>query len=105
MLPERLTCGALRRSELVALDVADIQETATGLLVTIRGSKTDQERASATIAIARGDVACPAKALRAWLDAGGIESGSIFRPDRQGRRRADDEAYRPVRRQYRQGIC
>ena len=49
--------GALRRSELVALDVADIQETETGLLVKIRGSKTDQERAGATIAIARGDVA------------------------------------------------
>jgi hypothetical protein len=35
--------GAFHRSELVALDVADIEETETGLLVTIRGSKTDQE--------------------------------------------------------------
>jgi site-specific recombinase XerC len=67
--------GALRRSELVALDVADIEETETGLLVKIRGSKTDQERAGATIAIAKGDNACPAKALRAWLDAAGIEAG------------------------------
>jgi site-specific recombinase XerD len=41
--------GALCRSELVALDVADVQETATGLLITIRSSKTDQERAGATI--------------------------------------------------------
>jgi integrase len=76
--------GALRRSELVALDVADIQEAETGLLVTIRGSKTDQERAGATIAIARGDVACPAKALREWLDAAGVESGPIFRPIDKG---------------------
>ena len=77
--------GALRRSELVALDVADIAETETGLLMTVRGSKTDQERAGATIAIARGDVACPAKALREWLDAAGIEDGPIFRPiDRGG---------------------
>jgi len=52
--------------------------------VKIRGSKTDQERAGATIAIARGDVACPAKALREWLDAGGIESGPIFRPIDKG---------------------
>src|SRR5438445_1800065 len=81
--------GALRRSELVALDVADIQETETGLLVTIRGSKTDQERAGATIAIARGDVACPAKALREWLEASGIEAGPIFRPiDKAGTVRA-----------------
>ena len=76
--------GALRRSELVALDVADIEETETGLLVTIRGSKTDQERAGATIAIARGDVACPAEALRKWLEAAGIESGPIFRPIGKG---------------------
>jgi site-specific recombinase XerD len=72
--------GALRRSELVALDVADIAETETGLLVTIRHSKTDQEGEGATIAIARGDVACPVKALRTWLDASGIEAGPIFRP-------------------------
>jgi len=28
-----------------------------------------------TIAIARGDVACPVKALREWLGAAGIEAG------------------------------
>jgi site-specific recombinase XerD len=72
--------GAFRRSELVALDVADIAETETGLLVTIRGSKTDQERQGETIAIARGDIACPVKALREWLAAAGIEAGPIFRP-------------------------
>jgi site-specific recombinase XerD len=72
--------GAFRRSELVALDVADIEETETGLLVAIRGSKTDQEREGVTIAIARGDIACPVKALRAWLDAARIEAGPLFRP-------------------------
>ncbi len=72
--------GAFRRSELVALDVADIAETETGLLVTIRRSKTDQDGEGVTIAIARGDVACPARALREWLDAAGIEAGPIFRP-------------------------
>jgi site-specific recombinase XerC len=41
--------AALPRSELVGLDVADIAETEAGLLVTIRGSKTDQERAGATM--------------------------------------------------------
>jgi site-specific recombinase XerD len=78
--------GALRRSELVALDVADVAETETGLLVTVRGSKTDQEREGATIAIARGAIACPAKALREWLNAAGIEAGAIFRPiDKAGK--------------------
>jgi site-specific recombinase XerD len=72
--------GAFRRSELVALDVSDITEAKTGLLVTIRRSKTDQEGEGVTIAIARGDIACPAKALREWLDAAGIATGPIFRP-------------------------
>jgi site-specific recombinase XerD len=72
--------GAFRRSELVALDVADIEENETGLLVAIRGSKTDQEREGVTIAIARGDIACPVRALRDWLAAAGIEVGPLFRP-------------------------
>ncbi|MBR1155245.1 site-specific integrase [Bradyrhizobium sp. JYMT SZCCT0428] len=72
--------GAFRRSEIVALDVADIEETEAGLLVTIRHSKTDQEGEGVTIAIARGDVACPVKALRAWLGSAGIEDGPLFRP-------------------------
>ena len=89
--------GALRRSELVALDVTDIAKTETGLLVTIRGSKTDQERAGATIAIAKGDVACPARALREWLDAAGIEQGAIFRPiDKAGTVRASRLTCRSV---------
>jgi site-specific recombinase XerD len=81
--------GAFRRSELVALDVADLEETETGLLVTIRRGKTDQEGTGRTIAIPRGDVACPVKALRAWLDAAAIEAGPIFRPiDKAGTVRA-----------------
>jgi site-specific recombinase XerD len=76
--------GAFRRSELVALDVTDIADAKTGLLVTIRRSKTDQESEGVTIAIARGDVACPARALREWLDAAGIETGPIFRAINKG---------------------
>jgi site-specific recombinase XerD len=72
--------GAFRRSELVALDVADIEETEAGLRVTIRHSKTDQEGQGVTIAIARGDVACPVKALREWLAAACIVGGPLFRP-------------------------
>ena len=35
--------GAFRRSELVALDVEDLEFTAEGMLALIRRSKTDQE--------------------------------------------------------------
>src|SRR5262249_55061600 len=72
--------GAFRRSELVALDLADIEQTDEGLRVTIRRAKTDQEGLGRTLAITKGDVACPVKALAAWLDAAGIESGPLFRP-------------------------
>jgi site-specific recombinase XerD len=51
--------GAFRRSELVALDVADVAETQTGLLVTIRRSKTDQEAMGRTIAITCGRCSLP----------------------------------------------
>ena len=35
--------GAFRRSELVSLDVADVDVTEDGLVVTLQRSKTDQE--------------------------------------------------------------
>jgi hypothetical protein len=56
--------GAFRRSELVALDVADLEETDDGYKITIRRSKTDQEGHGATIAIARGVTTCPVKPSR-----------------------------------------
>src|SRR6266852_6651799 len=49
--------GAFRRSELVALNVEDLEETAGGMLVTLRRSKTDQEGLGRRVAIPRGDFA------------------------------------------------
>jgi len=78
---------ALRRSELVALDVADLQLTAADLRVRIRQSKTDQAGAGAEIVVpALGGELCPVTAVRAWLEAAGIGSGAAFRSiDRFGR--------------------
>jgi site-specific recombinase XerD len=76
--------GAFRRSELVALNVADIQEVPEGLRVTIRRGKTDPEGRGAVIAIVRGEVACPVSALRDWLRAAEITDGPLFRPIRRG---------------------
>jgi site-specific recombinase XerD len=75
---------AARRSELVALDVADIEECPEGLRVTIRKSKTDQEGAGATIAVCRGSIACPVAAVLEWLAAANITEGPVFRPIRKG---------------------
>ena len=78
--------GAFRRSELVALNLEDIEETAEGLRVTIRRSKTDQEGHGHVIAIPRGVIACPVTALKAWLEAAGIAQGPVFRPVAKGGR-------------------
>jgi site-specific recombinase XerD len=76
--------GAFRRSELVALNCEDLEETEQGYKVRIRHSKTDQEGAGQTIAVVRGSVACPVASLQAWLAAAGITSGAIFRSVRKG---------------------
>jgi site-specific recombinase XerD len=78
--------SAMRRSELAALDFEDIEETADGLRVTIRRSKTDQEGQGAVIAIPRGTIACPVAALKAWLEAAAISKGPVFRPIAKGER-------------------
>jgi hypothetical protein len=44
----------MRRSELTALTLLDLEEKPDGLLVTIRRSKTDQEGHGQTVAVARG---------------------------------------------------
>jgi integrase len=79
--------GAMRRSELVGLDVTDITHRDEGLAITIRSSKTDQEGAGRQVAIpiGRDPETCPVRALQGWLDAAGIEDGPVFRPiDRHG---------------------
>ena len=72
--------AALRRSELVALQVTDLSETEDGLRVLIRRSKTDQEGQGATVAVPRGRRLRPVAAVRLWLDAAEITEGPVFRP-------------------------
>jgi integrase len=72
--------GAFRRSELVALNVEDVQFEKRGLIVHLSRSKTDQDGQGRTVAIpyARGAV-CAVHALQVWLDASGITTGKILR--------------------------
>jgi integrase len=81
--------GAFRRSELVALEVADLSASPDGYRVTIRRSKTDQEGDGQEIAIPRGCRIEPVKAIEAWLAASGITAGPIFRPIAKGGRMLD----------------
>ena len=62
--------GAFRRSELVALNRADVAITSSGVTLTIRHSKTDQEGRGRELGIPRSkrSATCPVAALEAWLD-------------------------------------
>ena len=78
--------GAFRRSELVALDVADLREDPEGLRVMVRRSKVDQEGRGFEKAIPHGRFIRPVALVREWLDAAGITDGPVFRPvSRSGR--------------------
>jgi len=72
--------AALRRSELAALDVADLDFNNEGVVILIRRSKTDQEGEGQKVGIPFGQTAlCPVLALTRWLDAASITEGAVFR--------------------------
>src|SRR3954466_4014066 len=81
---------AARRSELVALDVADLEWGEQGVRVTIRRSKTDQTAEGAVVAVPEGRYVRPLAHLRAWLAAASISEGPLFRPMWKGGQRVRD---------------
>jgi integrase len=76
--------GALRRSELVALDADDLEESPEGLHVRIKQSKTDQEGAGDFVSIPHGSRLRPVAAIKEWLEAAAITEGSVFRSIKKG---------------------
>jgi len=73
--------GAFRRSEIAALEVADLAFDARGLAVTLKKSKTDQAKEGRVVAIpfVPTIALCPVRALQAWLHEAGITAGPVFR--------------------------
>jgi integrase len=79
--------GGFRRSELAALRVENLETTPDGLIVRLGRSKTDQEGQGRAVALPYGSdlETCPVRALRAWLEQGGVTDGPLFRAvDRRG---------------------
>jgi integrase len=72
--------SAMRRSEIIGLDLLDIREEPGGILVTIRRSKTDQEGHGQTVAVARGmhPTTDPVDPLAAWRKVRGHQPGPLF---------------------------
>lgn len=74
-------CGAFRRSEIVALNVEDLEFHDEGMAVIIRSSKADQEGKGDVVAITHGSQKnlCSVRAIKAWLAASGLTTGPLFR--------------------------
>jgi integrase len=72
--------SGLRRSELAALDAADVSIVAEGLVVQLGRSKTDQEGVGRELGVHRGRrrVTCPVRAVEAWLEERGSWAGPLF---------------------------
>jgi site-specific recombinase XerD len=79
--------GALRRSELVSLNLEDVSKTRDGLILHLNRSKTDQKGEGQDIALPYGSnpLTCPVRSLEDWLAASKISGGPLFRRiDRHG---------------------
>lgn len=85
--------SAMRRSELVALDLVDITIKPAGLVLTVRRSKTDQAGEGAMVAVSHGRHADtdPVATWRAWHRRRGTAPGPAFT-----RIRADAATLEPI---------
>jgi integrase len=94
--------GALRRSELVALDAEKLTWFEDGVKLLLEKSKTDKEGQGAEVIIVYGrhEATCPVRALRHWLDKAEICTGPVYRKvNKAGRveaRRLSEDAVRQI---------
>ena len=83
-------CSAMRRSEIAAINIGDLEFSDEGLVISIRRSKTDQEGRGQIVAIPRAaeTALCPVAAVNDWLTripAKELESDrAVFRVIGQG---------------------
>jgi integrase len=80
-----LTLGfasALRRANLVALDLGDVAFAPEGLVIQIRQEKQDRKGVGRTLAVPRGkhEETCAVRSLRAWVALRGTLPGPLFLP-------------------------
>jgi site-specific recombinase XerD len=71
--------AALRRSELVALEVDDIALVPEGLRITIKASKTDSTAEGVEIAVPEGTRLRPKARLLEWMNLAAHTEGALFR--------------------------
>ena len=77
---DRSVSASLRPGEISALNLEDILRKPTGVLITIRRSKTDPDAQGQLVGVTRGDnrLTDPIRALDAWLEVRPPEPGALF---------------------------
>ena len=91
--------AALRRSELVAIELDDVAFEERGLKLTLRHSKTDQDGEGQVIAVPVGKVLQPVARVQAWLAVRGSQPGPLFTQiDPQGRMTGEAMSDRSIAR-------
>ena len=72
--------GALRVSELLGLDLADIDFVRQGVVLNLKRSKTDQMGEGRTVGVffRMREYCCPVRSLRRWLRCRGKAAGPLF---------------------------
>jgi len=97
-----------RASDLVSLDVADLEFSDRGLLIHLRGSKTDQEQAGEVVAVPAGQhqETDPVTAVRRWLSVAELSTGPLWRGvDRWGNRSSERLSARSVTRAVQRAVA
>ncbi len=89
--------GALRRSEITAIRVSDLEFLEAGMKLTIRKSKTDQEGKGQTIAIVNK---MTIEAVIDWIEISGIESEDFLFPGKLKGRHLTDQAAANIIKKY-----
>lgn len=79
--------GAFRRSEVVSLDIQDVEFTDKGAIITLLSSKGCDTKKEIYLGFTKDDDICPVRSLQTWINAlssYGITSGAIFRSFMKG---------------------
>lgn len=72
--------AAMRRSEVVSIDVEHVEITPSGAKITLLQTKTSTKAVVITLSRAHNIELCPIHALEEWLRVSEITSGPVFRP-------------------------
>lgn len=79
--------AGLRRSEIVGLDVTDVEFVTQGMNIHLRQSKTDRLREGRVVAVPYGRTnVCPVQIVKEWMAFLPEQNGALFRPIGKGGR-------------------